>query len=113
MELLDVLTGIMPDLPTVTVEPAEGEGPFGETYGPPVDVTCFREDKRKLVRGKDGSEVISETTLYMRTDEVCPVDSRVTLSAGTADERVSTVITSAIRDGAGAPTPDHREVTLR
>lgn len=113
MELLDVLEGVMPDLPTVQVEAALGEGPFGETYGPPTDIQVFREDRRKLVRGKDGSEVISETTLYMRTTDVCPVDSRVTLSAGTADERVSTVITSAIRDGAGAPTPDHREVTLR
>lgn len=113
MELLDVLEGVMPDLPTVQVEAAQGEGPFGETYGPAVEVEVFREDKRRLVRGKDGSEVISETTLYMRTTDVCPVDSRVTLDPGGPDERVSTVITSAVRDGAGAPTPDHREVTLK
>jgi len=112
VEILDILTEIMPDLPTVRVEPLTGEGPFGPTYGAPVDVQCFRDDKRRLVRGKEGSETIAETTLYMRTTENCPAGSRVTLDAGTPTERISTAITSAQRSGAGAPTPDHLEVTL-
>ncbi|MFD0852355.1 hypothetical protein ACFQ07_08980 [Actinomadura adrarensis] len=112
MEILDVLTEIMPDLPTVRVEPFTGDGPFGPTYGPAADVQCFRDDKRRLVRASDKSEVISETTLYMRTTETCPAGSRVTLDAGTPAERISTAITSAQRSGAGAPTPDHLEVTL-
>ncbi|MGH3323259.1 MAG: hypothetical protein ACRDOV_02370, partial [Streptomyces sp.] len=82
---------------------------FGPVYGAAVPVRCFRDDKRRLVRGLDGSEVVSETTLYMRLVEVCPVGSRVTLDDG----RVTTVITSARRDGGGLPTPDHLEVTLR
>lgn len=93
---------------TATVEPPTGEGSHGPTYGPPAVVRCFRDDKRRLIRGRDGSEVVSETTLYMRLAETCPVGSRVTLDDG----RVCTVITSARRDGGGLPTPDHREVTL-
>lgn len=92
----------------VTVEPLTGEGPYGPTYGPPVTVRCFRDDKRRLVRGADGSELVAETTLYMWLSETCPAGSRVTLDDG----RVSTVITSARRDGGGLPTPDHLEVTL-
>ncbi|TDD25063.1 hypothetical protein E1287_37615 [Actinomadura sp. KC06] len=97
---------------SVSVEAYEGEGPFGTVYAAAVDVRCFRDDKRRLVRGKDGSEVTSETTLYMRLDETCPVGSRVTLDGGTGNERVSTVITASRRDGGGLPTPDHLEVTL-
>ncbi|MBA9003735.1 hypothetical protein [Thermomonospora cellulosilytica] len=108
----------MPGIPSfllrheVVVEPLIGEGPFGSTYGPRTAVRCFRDDKRRLVRGTDGSEVVSETTLYMRLSETCPVGSRVTLDQGTAGERVTTVITAARRDGGGLPTPDHLEVTL-
>lgn len=93
---------------TVQVEPLVGEGPFGPLFGSPVTVRCFRDDKRRLVRDASGTEVVSETTLYMRLSETCPVNSRVTLDDG----RVSTVITAARRDGGGWPTPDHLEVTL-
>lgn len=92
---------------TVSVEPLTGEGGNGPTYGPAATVRCFRDDKRRLVRGRDGSEVVSETTLYMRPAEDCPVGSRVTLPG-----RVSTAITSTRRDGGGLPTPDHLEVIL-
>jgi regulator of RNase E activity RraA len=97
---------------TVTIEPFANEGPFGPTYGPATTVRCFRDDKRRLVRAAKDSEVVSETTLYMRLSETCPAGSRVTLDVGTSAERVTTVITAARRDGGGLPTPDHLEVTL-
>jgi hypothetical protein len=93
----------------VTVEPLLSEGSHGPVYGLPVAVQCFRDDKRKLVRGKDGSEITSETTLYMRLDETCPAGSRVTLPGAA---RPTTVITASRRDGGGLATPDHLEVTL-
>jgi len=92
---------------TAVVEPLVGEGSHGPVYGPAVTVRCMRDDKRRLVRSRDGSEVTSETTLYMRLSETCPVGSRVDLG-----DRVATVITAARRDGGGLPTPDHLEVTL-
>ena len=62
---------------TVTVEPLAGEGPFGATFGPAGEVRCFRDDRRRLVRDITGSQVVSETTLFMRLDEACPAGSRV------------------------------------
>lgn len=92
---------------TVTVEPFEGEGPFGTTYGAPVEVRCFVDEKRQLVRNNEGSEVVSSTTVYMPLNTVCPVGSRVTVN-----DRTTTALTSSRRDGGGLPTPDHLEVNL-
>ncbi|WP_067184620.1 hypothetical protein [Microtetraspora niveoalba] len=93
---------------TAMVEPLIGEGPFGPAYGTPVEVRCFIDEKRSLVRDAEGSEVVSSTTVYMPIDTVCPVGSRVS-----ANGRTSTVLTSSRRDGGGLPTPDHLEVALQ
>ena len=92
----------------VTVEPYEGEGPFGAQYGPAATVACFVDDKRRLVRSPAGEEVVSESTFYAALDTVCPVDSRVTVNG-----RVTTVLVASRRDGGGLPTPDHLEVALQ
>lgn len=92
----------------VIVEPYLGAGPFGPTYGPPVEVRCFLDESRRTVRGKDGTEVTSEATFYARLDTVCPDESRVTLPSG----RVSAALKVSDRDGGGLPTPDHLEVAL-
>lgn len=93
---------------TVTLEPLTGEGPFGPLFGPSAPVRCRRDDKRRLVRGRDGSEIVSETTLYMSPQQECPDGSRITLDDG----RVTTVILAARRGGGRMPTPDHLEVNL-
>jgi hypothetical protein len=104
----------MADLPpfllrhTVAVEPFEGNGPFGAEYGEQTAVVCFVDDKRRLVRDAQGAEVVSETTVYMPLNAVCPPESRVTVNG-----RLTYVITSARRDGGGLPTPDHLEVALK
>lgn len=92
----------------VLVEPHEGEGPFGPEYGEQTSVRCVIDEKRRLVRDAEGSEVVSETTLYMPLDTVCPAGSRVIASG-----RQTTVITASRRDGGGLPTPDHLEVVLQ
>jgi hypothetical protein len=92
----------------VSVEPYAGAGAYGPTYDPPATVRALVEHKRKLVRGKDGQEVVSETTIRMQLDVACPVDSRVTLSDGTK----STVLTAKPIDGGTLPVPSHLEVTL-
>jgi hypothetical protein len=92
----------------VIVEPFAGTGPFGDTYGPPVEVRCFLEEARRKIRGKDGSEIVSEATFYARPGIDCPEGSKVTLPSG----RVSTALKVSDRDGGGLPTPDHVEVAL-
>lgn len=92
---------------TVTVEALTGEGPFGPTFGDPVEVRCFVDERRQFVRDNEGSEVVSSTTVYMPLNTTCPVGSKVT-----ANGRTATVLASSRRDGGGLPTPDHLEVNL-
>lgn len=94
---------------SVTIEPYEGDGPFGPEYGEQTSVLCFVDDRRKLVVGPTGDQVISETTVYMPLDTVCPVHSRVVLPSG----RETTVLAASRRDGGGLPTPDHLEVACQ
>lgn len=58
---------------TATVEPYEGGGAYGDVYGDPFQLPCYYEGVRQLVRARDGSEVVSEGTLYANpTDSVTP-----------------------------------------
>lgn len=88
---------------TVTVEPLTGSGGEGDVFAAPVTMACFVEDDRRLVRGPDGREVISETTLYAPagTTSLQP-GSRITLAS-----RVATVIAAAVLDGGALGLPDH------
>lgn len=93
---------------TVTIEPYEGSGAYGDVYGPPVAIRAIVDASRRLVRNDAGDEVISETTLYVPLTTRAPAGSRVTLADGTR----STVIRSAPRDGGRLPVPSHLEVVL-
>lgn len=94
---------------TVTVEPLTGTGPYGDQYGPPREVRCLVEDTRQLVRALDGSEVVSQTTIYASPGIDCPPDSKVTLPSG----RVSWVITTSDHDDGGLGGWQHTEVNLK
>ncbi|CAL9607381.1 hypothetical protein SUDANB95_05517 [Actinosynnema sp. ALI-1.44] len=89
------------------IEPYEGEGGAGPIYGAPVDVECFREDARRLVRDRTGEQVVSETTLYCLPGIVAPPKSRVTLSGRTA----FVILAKDRHSGTSAPI-DHVEVNL-
>lgn len=94
----------------VIVEPYEGDSANGPLYGTPVTVRCFLEEKRRMVRNKEGEQVLSGATFYCRLDAIAdaPPQSLVTLPGG----RQSEVITQAPHNGGGLPTPDHLEVSL-
>jgi hypothetical protein len=92
---------------TVTVEPWLGKNGYGaDIWGPGVAIACFVEDKRRLVRAKDGSEVVSETTVYANRGPQIPARSRVTLPSG----RKPLVIVVSDHDGGTLPVPSHLEI---
>lgn len=100
----------------VVVEPYDGQGAYGEVYGPARTVRCLIDDRRRLVResggqrsgNATGDEVVSETTLQCSPDEHIPPESRVTLPDG----RVTTVLTVSRMDGGTLPTPQYLELAL-
>lgn len=97
----------------VTIEPYEGEGAYGPTFGTAVtNVPAFVEDRRRLVRDRNGDEVVSETTVIVKPTVTCPAESRVTVWPGTSRQRTARVVVASRHDGGGLPTPDHLEIAL-
>lgn len=92
----------------ITVEPLLGQGPYGPSYGPPVEVRCFLDEQTRTVRDASGEDVVSSSTARCRLEETAPTGSRVTLPGG----RQTTVLVALRRDGGGFPTPDHLEVQM-
>lgn len=94
---------------TISVETKTGTGAYGDVYLAPVNVTGWLEPKKRLVRNKDGQEVVSASMF------ACPVeheakftpDSRITYGAKTS----YVIGASALTSGALA-LPDHLEVDL-
>lgn len=89
------------------IEPYLGTSAKGPQYGTPVTVRGLMVDKRRLVRGADQDQVISESQFYCRPSVVAPVHSRVTVNGKSA-----TVITVDNADGGFLPTPDHLTLYL-
>lgn len=107
MDLVTWLGRVLPEPHTVTVEAYAGSGPYGDTYATAVTVTCFADQKRRLIRAPDGSQVVSESTVYAPLDTVCPPRSRVTLPDG----QQTIVIAAHRRDAAGlADAVEHLEI---
>lgn len=84
----------------VVVKPYLGAGVEGATYGAPVAIggelgvgEIMVDNKRRLIRGSDGNEMVSETTLYVSVDARphFTLHSLVTLADGveTTVERVA------------------------
>ncbi|MFD3717275.1 hypothetical protein [Streptomyces sp. NPDC058674] len=93
---------------TVTIEAYLGDSAHGPRYAAPVTARALVEETVRAVRNAQGEEVVASTTVYLLPGQSCPPESRVTTPSG----RAASVITSALHDGGGLPTPDHREVTL-
>lgn len=97
----------------VTVKTLQGTtGAGGKTYAAPQTVTGFLEGKRRLVRGADGNQVISESTFYSDVSNAAlfPPGSLVTL---TDRPLPTTVLTVNVNDSAGLDLPDHIAVALQ
>ena len=50
---------------TVTVQTRTGGGSYGDTLSDPVDVPCFVDETRRMVRDAGGQQVVSEATLTL------------------------------------------------
>lgn len=101
---------------TATLETFTGTDGYGRdqfagtiTLSPTDTYGCFIEQKRRMVRDKDGAEVISETTLYTQpaVAALCTPGSRVTYRG-----IESRVITASLFDSGGLELPDHTLVAL-
>ena len=114
MDWAEFVDQLLPEPHTVTVEPYEGAGAFGDVHGTAAEVApCFVDAKRKLVRVQTqdaaGHEAVSSTTVFAPPGTVAPAGSRITLADGTTTSRV---LVAATRDPAGADLPAHVELNL-
>lgn len=93
----------------VAVETFRGSGGMGDVYDPPALLTCFVDDKERLVRSSDATEVVSSTTVYAPAGTTSlTVGSKVTLPSG----RVAVVLQVGVRDSGALELPDHVEAAL-
>lgn len=60
----------------VTVRRLTGEGAYGPVLAAPVGTRCYLQAGRKLVRSRNGDEVVSEITLFVapETDEALDLE---------------------------------------
>jgi hypothetical protein len=94
---------------TITVEMFLGAGAYGDIYAAPVNVIGFMDGARKLIRGTNGEQVVSESSFYTYpiTGPLFVADSRIT--QGT---EVSYVIKTSTNDSGALGLPDHAVVDL-
>jgi hypothetical protein len=93
---------------TVSVATRTGTGANGDIYAAPVDVECFLEDARHLVRSATGEQVVSESTVFADPDKAPKFTpgSKVTLPTRTA------LVILAKVNAIGDPDVDHTAVSL-
>ena len=63
----------------VEIEDFEGDGGFGPSYGDPYTVQGYMEYNRKVVRDREGGEVVSEAQFITRPGTSPPPESKLTL----------------------------------
>ncbi|MFC8584223.1 hypothetical protein ACFUGD_06660 [Streptomyces sp. NPDC057217] len=91
----------------VTIEPYLGDTAYGPTYGPPVpNVRAMVDESVRLVKDREGREVVSTAQVITDPHVVCPAESVVTLPTG----RRAVVISSAPHTAPGLPVPESLEV---
>lgn len=94
----------------VTVKPYKGRSSSGKVYGPPFPLKCMARGKRRMVRDSDGTERLSELTLYAAPGQAdaVPPDSIVEWQGDTTE-----VIAAINQDSGGLGAPDHTEVVCQ
>jgi hypothetical protein len=111
---------------TAKVETFLSRGSNGNLYGPPVILSpdstppngVFADDSRKLVRSKDGSQVVSETTLYTSpvNARLFKPGSRVTILNDADDDDLAPIAAYVIKANSNTSgdldLPDHVAVSL-
>lgn len=89
------------------VEAFLGNNAYGPTYDTPKQEKCRFEPKNKLVRDREGNELVSNGTVFFFPEANVPPESRVTI-----EEKQYTVIDSAPQTGPFGKT-HHIEAVLR
>lgn len=89
-----------------------GTGAYGPVFDDPETIEGFVSAIRRMTRDGDGAEVVSTATVALPPGaSLIPAGSRVTLPPEHGG-RMSTVISIAVGDGGGNPTPDHMQIEL-
>ncbi|UOQ58099.1 hypothetical protein MUN78_04435 [Leucobacter allii] len=87
---------LLPHRGLVVVEPYLGGAANRRIFGPPATIErALIVDSDELVRDQYDAEVVASTTIYLEraaTGDLPAPETRVTVRAGTADERVVHVI---------------------
>ncbi|MFF4701249.1 hypothetical protein [Streptomyces chattanoogensis] len=92
----------------ITVEAYAGDTAYGPSYDLPVcDVPALVDEAPRMVRGEDGREVLTATTVIAAPDLNCPPGSRITLPDG----RTTTALTVARHTSPGLPVPANTVVS--
>lgn len=81
---------------------AENTG-MGSGFGPPRSVVAFAEDEQKVVRNRDGAEVVSTSQVTVNFDELIPAGSLVTVWPGLPGEREAEVLAIGRHEAPGWP----------
>lgn len=102
---------------TATVETLEGTDGYGRdrfagniTLSPTDDYGCFIEQRNRLVRDKDGAEVVSESTLYTSAALAALFTPGSRVTSNGVETRV---ITASVFTSGDLELPDHVEVSMR
>lgn len=95
----------------VTVEDPTGSTGMGGGHATPRTVDAEVKDEQRLIRTADGSQAVSSTTVTVPLDAGVVAGALVTVWAGTAHERTSTVI-AVERDENPPPLPSHLILSL-
>lgn len=93
----------------VAVKPMTLGAGLGESYGPERVIDAEVKDQQRLVRGTDGREVVSSSSITVALDELVPIGSLVTVWPGGTHERMSSVIAIEVNDN-GATALDSFQV---
>jgi hypothetical protein len=96
---------------TVTVEDCTGSGAYGDQYGDPYQLTGFVTAKRTVVFDANGDQSGADALVLLpKGTPPPPLKSRVT---SPLLDRPRYVVSVAVHDGGGQPTPDHVELAVR
>lgn len=70
---------------TVTLEPYRGESAYGPVYGDPVELRCRIEARRRLVRDRQGREVVADAQAWFAPEAEVTItpESRLTWAGRT------------------------------
>lgn len=89
----------------VRVRQFKGEGSHGKVFQPVKHIRhAYVEDKRQLVKGRDGADITSNATVHLDPTPVFHPDDMVTIWPGTLREREARVITTTYLEHPAAPT---------